>query len=195
MSVAASNWSEAFTTPGVWLATLLERAQVSGGQRERAAGRQAHECRGGERRALGRIGAAPDLVEQDERRVVRVVEDPAQHPHVRAEGREAGRDALPVADVGVEATEDREPAARPDRRHDPALRQRGGQTHRLEQHGLPAGVGAADEQRALAGGKAQIERDHRLRAGEQQRMAPVARRRDRPAPTPRSGTSPSTATA
>ena len=73
----------------------------------------------------------------------------AQHRDVRAEGRQAGRDGLPVADVGEEAAEDRQPAPGAHRRNDPALRQRGGQPHRLEQHGLAAGVRPADEQGPL----------------------------------------------
>ena len=68
---------------------------------------------------------------------------------VGAEGGEARGDRLAVADVGEEAPEHRQTAPGADRRHDPALRQRGGEPHRLEQHGLAAGVGAADEQRAL----------------------------------------------
>ena len=101
---------------------------------------------------------------------------------------------LPVADVGVEAAEHRQPAAGPDRRHDAALGQRGREADRLEQHGLAAGVGAADEQRPLVGRELEVERDHRLRAGEQQRMAAVHDPESAGAGAT-SGTSPSTATA
>ena len=73
--VAASNWSEAFTTPGVWLARSLSAprwvvARVS-------APRAVSDARiaAGERRALGRIGAAPHLVQQHQRAGIRVVQD------------------------------------------------------------------------------------------------------------------------
>ncbi len=114
---------------------------------------------------------------------------------VRAEGRKARGDGLPVADVGVEAPEHRQPAPGADRRNDPALRQGSGETDRLEEHGLAAGVGTADEQRAFVGGELEVEGHDRFLAGEQQRMAPAYDDERRRSAGSTSGTSPSTATA
>ena len=60
-----------------------------------------------------------------------------------------------------------------DRRDDAALRQRRRETDRLEEDGLAAGVGTADQQRALAGIHLQVERHHRLGSGQEQRVAAV----------------------
>ncbi len=48
---------------------------------------------------------------------------------------------------------------RPDRRHDPALREQREQADRLDQHGLAAGVGTGDQDRELVGVQLEIERD------------------------------------
>ena len=91
---------------------VLERAEMRGGQRERPSRRERHERGRGERRPFGRIRAAPHLVEQDEGGLVSLVEHLPQHAHVRAERGQAGRDALSVTDVGVEAPKDGQPASR-----------------------------------------------------------------------------------
>ena len=91
---------------------------------------------------------------------------------------------LPVADVGVEAAEERQPAARAHRRDDAALRQRRGQPDGLEQHRLSAGVGTADEEGALRRHELEVERNDRIRAGQQQRMAAVHDRERRPGRRP-----------
>ena len=155
---------------------ILERAEVRRGQGERPAPGKPHERRGGQRRPFGGIGPAPDLVEEDERGVVGMVKNPAKHPNVRAERRETRRDRLAVADVGIEAAEDRETGARPHRRHDAALRQRGGETHRLEEHRLAAGIGTTDEERAFVGAEVEIERYHRSGTGKEKRVTPAADR-------------------
>ena len=126
-----------------------------------------------ERGTFGRIGSAAHLVEQDQRRIVRLVQDPAEHSDVRAEGRKAGGDRLSVADVGIEAPEHRQSAPRGERRNDPTLGQGSRETDRLEEHGLAAGVGTAHEQRAFVVSKLEVEGHNRFLAGEQQRMTPA----------------------
>ena len=123
---------------------VLERAQVRGRERERARGAVSDaSIAAGERRALGRIGAAPDLVEQHQR---------ARRRPRPGCGAACATCALKVERLAAmdwrspmsakKPPNDRQPAAGADRRHDPALRQRGGEPDRLEQHGLAAGVRA-----------------------------------------------------
>jgi hypothetical protein len=144
---------------------VLERAEMRGRQGKRGASRERGQGCGGEGGAFGGVGSAPDLVEQHQRRGVGLVEYPAQHRDVGAEGREARRYGLPVADVGIEAAEDRQPAPGTDRRNDPALRQRRGEPDGLEQHRLPAGVGPAHEERPLLHREVEVEGNHRLGPG------------------------------
>src|SRR5439155_18073038 len=86
----------------------------------------------------------------------------AQHRDVRREGRETRGDRLPVADVGEDAGVQREPGVRPDRRNHAALRQQRQQPHRLDEHGLAAGVRSRDQHRELIGRKLEIEWHHCL---------------------------------
>ena len=79
MSVAASNCSDAFTTPGVWLASVLERAEVGGGERERAAARERDSVAAAS--AAPSAGSVPLPISSSSTSVavVGLVEDPAQH--------------------------------------------------------------------------------------------------------------------
>src|ERR1700682_3185052 len=76
---------------------------------------------------------------------------------MRAEGRETGEDRLLVADIGVDVVEYRDPGTESDGRGDPRLNERGEKPERLEEHGLAAGVGPGDEQRALVREHLEIE--------------------------------------
>ena len=80
---------------------------------ERAGPDEVVEERLGERRALGRVGAGAELVEQDERARPRRLDDPDDRAQMARERREALGDRLLVADVGEDVAEDRQPASRP----------------------------------------------------------------------------------
>ena len=106
-----------------------------------------------------------------------------QRGEVRREGREVGGDRLVVADVREEPGEHRQLAAGAHRRDDAALRQRAEEPDRLEQDGLAAGVGTADDERALVRVERQVERHDRLARRQEQRVPPV--HDDERAPAPR----------
>ena len=67
MSVSRSNSTDALRAPGGRVGVGLELGVVGRGRDERAGPDEVVEQRLGERRALGRVGAGAELVEQDER--------------------------------------------------------------------------------------------------------------------------------
>ncbi len=151
----------------------LERAQVRGREGHGAAPGERLERGPGERRPLRGVGAAPHFVEENERGVVRLLEDHPELGDVGAEGRKAGGDGLPVADIREQPREHRQPAAGTHRRDESALRQRHVQPDRLEQHRFAAGVGAGEENALLVALERQVEWHDRLSLGEQQWVASI----------------------
>ena len=73
------------------------------------------------------------------------------------EGREASRDGLVVPDVRMKAGQGGEAGALPGRHRTPAGGQGAEDTHGLQDHGLPAGVGARDDQARAAGLQGQVQ--------------------------------------
>ena len=126
-----------------------------------------------QRSPFRRIGAAPDLVDQDQGGGVGRGERLPQDRHVGAEGREVGADRLVVADIGDDPPEHRQLAPRAERRHHAALRQLGSEAHGLQEHGLAAGVRPADQQGPLRVAQLQVEGHHRGSPAEQQRVAGI----------------------
>src|SRR5690606_11909512 len=123
----------------------LELPQVRRGDGQRAPAREVDQDRPRQRAALRRVRPAPDLVDPDQRVLVRLLPDLPQVLQVRRERRQTRLDRLLVADVGEDVPEDREPAPLPDRRDDPRLRHRADQADRLEEHRLAARVGTGDQ--------------------------------------------------
>ena len=78
----------------------------------RARAAEVLDDRDAEGAALGRVGAGADLVEEHERGPREVARHLDDRGEVRGEGRQVLRDRLLVADVGEDAAEDRQPAAR-----------------------------------------------------------------------------------
>ena len=145
---------------------------VRGGGDLRAAGTDVLDDRDGEGRALDRVGARAQLVEEDEGIAVRLVEDIDNGLHVRGEGGKALLDALLVADVGEDAGKDAHRAAVARRDVQSALRHQAEQTERFETDGLAAGVGACDDEGIEAAAHLNVD-GHGL-GGIEQRMAGAA---------------------
>ena len=78
---------------------------------QRAGPDEVVEQRLGQGRALGRVGAGAELVEQDQRARPGRLDDPDDRAQVAREGRQRLGDRLLVADVGEDVAEDRQPAA------------------------------------------------------------------------------------
>src|SRR6267378_1280439 len=93
-----------------------------------------------------------------------------------AECRETGEDRLLVSDVGVDVVEYRDPGTESDGRGDSRLNERGEKPERLEEHGLAAGVGPGDEQRALIREHLEIERNDVDTLRDEKRVAPLGDR-------------------
>ena len=124
----------------------------------------------GERRALERIGARSDLVEQDERHGGRGLEDRDEVSHVPREGREAHRDRLLVADVGEHPVEDGQLDVVGGQAQ-AALVERRDETERLQRDGLAARVRPADHDGARL---AEVEVDRHRDVGVEQGMPRAA---------------------
>jgi hypothetical protein len=84
----------------------LEVAVVRGGHGRAAHLQQALQDGLGQRRALRRVGAGGQLVQQHQAVALHSAQDVDDVPHVRAEGRKGLLDALLVADIGVDGGED-----------------------------------------------------------------------------------------
>ena len=95
--------------------------------------------RDGERSAFFGIGGRAELVQQDERRRVGLARDAVEVDDVRGEAREVALDGLRVANVGVDAGEERQPRF-VGRNRNTRLRHQGQQPDGLERDSLAAGV-------------------------------------------------------
>ena len=104
------------------------------------------EDRLGERRALRRVGARADLVEENQSSVLKLSKGLRDIPDMPAEGGERLFKALFVADVGPDAGEGGEPNVEGGR-EEPALDHEDDQSDRLDRDRLAAGVGTGDEHR------------------------------------------------
>ncbi len=146
---------------------LLELGVVGRHERLCATRLQRLEQRLRERRALDRVGARRDLVEQHERARPGDRDDRGDRPQVARERREAARDRLLVADVREDLLEHGQPR-RASGWSQPALVERGCEPERLQRDGLAARVRARHDERAHARER-QVDRDRRPRL--EQRMA------------------------
>lgn len=116
-------------------------------------------------RALGRIGAAAEFVEQDERGPRRARQAGADAHEMRRKGREVLLDLLLVADVGHDAVVERHLAALGARQGQAHAHHQGRQARALQRQGLAARVRAGDHEQVELAPEAQVERhDHRQRA-------------------------------
>ena len=113
----------------------------------------------GERRALGRVGAGAELIEEDERAVVALIEDADDIRHVRGEGGEALLDALLIADVCHDLLEHGQARAVRCRNVQAALRHHGEQADRLERDGFAAGIRAGDDEGVKVAAERDVDRD------------------------------------
>ena len=126
----------------------------------------------GQRRALHRVGAGAQLVEQDKAVAVRLLQNRHDIGHMRRESGQILLNALLVADVRQHPAVDRDGTAVRRRDVEAALGHQGQQAQGLEGDGLAAGVGAGDDQGVK--GVSQLDVDgHRL-LGVQQRVAGLA---------------------
>ena len=138
-----------------------------------------------QRGAFGRIGAAADLVQQHQRRVVGVVQDPPQHAHVRAEGREARGDA--TAGRRCRRRSGGRPAAgcpRPTGGTMPLCASAAARPTALSSTVLPPVFGPLMSRVRSSGVSSRSNGTTGSRPGQQQRMAAVARSGARPARRP-----------
>ena len=129
-----------------------------------------------ERAAFFGVGGGAEFVEQDQRIRRDVERHLANVGDVRGEGAEVFLDGLVVADIGQHRGKDRELGFGGG--HGQAgLRHQAEQAHGLQGHGLAAGVGAADQQRAAVAGEFERDGDGTLAAAAQhvgeQRVARV----------------------
>ena len=129
---------------------LLDLGVVGRRDRQRGALRELVEQGARERRALDRVRARRDLVEQHEGRRRRGGEDLHEVAQMPGERRERRGDRLLVADVGEHVAEDGQSRAL-GRHVQAALVQQGAQSERLQGDGLAARVGAAEHEHAHAG--------------------------------------------
>ena len=126
---------------------------------ERAGPDEVVEQRLGQRRALGRVGAGAELVEQDQRARPGRLDDPGDRPEVARERREGLGDRLLVADVGEDVAQDRQPRARRRRDVEPGLVHQREQAERPQRDRLAAGVRAGHDERRVAVAEADVDRD------------------------------------
>ena len=117
-----------------------------------------------ERGAFGGVGPRRELVYEHERAPGRRPQDRDDVRDVRRERREAHRDRLLIADVGEQAVEHGQHRTRRGRPQ-PRLMQERRDTERLQGDGLPAGVRAADDERAQVA-EVEVDRHGRRRVEE-----------------------------
>ena len=130
----------------------LQRLEVRGGDTERPALGQGLQRRLGESRALVGIGAGAELVQQNERAVVHLLEDFLELLDEGGEGREVLGHALIVADDGEDGAQQGQPRALAGGHVQAGLRHETEKPEGLEGDGLAAGIGPRDheERRGLA---------------------------------------------
>jgi hypothetical protein len=112
-----------------------------------------------EGRALRRIRARAELVEQHECPWPGRRDDPDDRPQVPREGRERLRDRLLVADVGEHVPPDREPAAGRRGHVQARLVHEAEQSERAQRDGLAAGVRTGHDERGIPVAEAHVDRD------------------------------------
>ena len=128
----------------------LDLAVMRGGERRCARLLQIGKDRLRERRALIRVGACAELVEQNERLIVRFAQDADEVGHVRGERGQRLLDRLFVADVRKDLAEHRDLAALVRRNEHAGARHQRKQTDGFERDRFAAGVGSGDDQRVVA---------------------------------------------
>ncbi len=134
---------------------------MRGGNGHRPAAGQRQNGSAGKRSAFDRVRPSPQLVQQDEGRLVSVEQDRSEGSDVGTEGRQAGGDGLVVADVREDVLEHGKQRPRSDWRDHAGLRQGADEAHRLDEHGLAAGIRPAHHNRAGFRTQDQIKR-HRV---------------------------------
>ena len=112
----------------------------------------------GERRALLRVGARAELIEEHEVVLLDFLQDAHDVGHVRGEGREALLDALLVADVGVDVRIDGDDGVRRRRQVAARLREQDHRAERLHADRLAARVRAGNQQHAVVLADADVNR-------------------------------------
>ena len=125
----------------------LQRHQVRGDQREGAGRAEVLHDGHAQRAALFGIGGRAQLVQQHQRIRRHIQRHLADVGDVRRKGAEVFLDGLVVADIGQHLLEERELGFGGGHRQR-RLRHQAEQPDGLQRHGLAAGVGAADQQRA-----------------------------------------------
>ena len=131
----------------------LELAVVGRGDDHAVEVEQLLEQRAGERRALGRVGAGAEFVQQDEGLRAGGLDDPHDVGHVRGEGGERLLDRLLIADVGEDVVEDGDARAGLGGHGQSSLGHQAEQSDGLERDRLAAGVGSGDQDAAGVGGQ------------------------------------------
>ena len=134
----------------------------------------------GERRALGRVGPGPELVEQDQRPGPGRLDDPDDRAQVARERRQRLGDRLLVADVGEDVAPDRQPAAGRRRDVQPGLVHQAEQAERPQGDGLAAGVRPGHDERGVAIAEPDVDRHDatgqaRMAGRQQDDLGPVGR--------------------
>jgi len=148
----------------------LELGVVGGRKRCGLHRQQVLQDRHRQRRALGRVGARAQLVEQHQRSGRDVFQDLDDVRHVGRERGERLLDGLLVADVGEHFVEDCKLGAEVRGHTEARLCHQRHEPHRLHRDGLAAGVGAGDDERRKLAAHPQVD-GHHLR-GVDQRMPP-----------------------
>ena len=115
------------------------------------------EQRLGERRALGRVRAGTELVEQDQGARAGRLDDRGDPPQVPGEGRQRLGDRLLVADVGEHVAPDRQAAALGGRDVQPGLVHQAEQAERPQRDRLAAGVRAGHDEGRVAVAEADVD--------------------------------------
>ena len=118
------------------------------------------EDRPAQGRAVGRVGAGPQLVQQHQRFPGRLAQDLADPPHVGRERRKRLFQALLIADIGEHVVEDRELRALARGDVQAGLGHQGEQADRFQGHGFAAGVGPGHDQDSKPDAETQVDRHH-----------------------------------
>ena len=147
----------------------LQLRVMGGGRRQRALAPHILDDGDGQRRALHRVGARPQLVEQDQALLIRQLQYLHCVGHVRREGGQALLDALLVAHVRQHPVEHLHGALVAGGDVQAALGHQAQQPQGFQRHGLAAGIGAGDDQRVI---RAAQRHRHRHRLGRIQQGMP-----------------------
>ena len=133
---------------------------------------QAVENGPAQRRALGRVGAGAQFVQQHQTVGVGLVEDVGDPRDVRAERAERLFQALLVADVGEDLVEDGHVAALAGGDVHAALGHQAEQSRCLEADGFAAGVRPGDDEQVEAEAEADVDRNDLTLSGVGGRLPP-----------------------